>query len=259
MDANSHLAYVQARLQARHGDRLSPSEWQVLESARDIASFLQSARATHLRRWIDYLPADVDPHLIESSLRNDWKDYVAEIASWVAGEWQPAVGWMATLVDLPAIVHLSRGCSVRRWMREDPAFAPYAIDDPGPRAELLRANELGAAMAALRPGDKPLAVWLEHWRTLQPAAGPKLRSLLDQFSRLLLRHLHPEIEPGSQPRTGARVGLSQDLERHFRNSSGTIAAAFVHIGLMLLCWERLRAGLLLRTLVPEASGRPQWA
>jgi hypothetical protein len=259
MDANSHLAYVQARLQARHGDRLSPSEWQVLESARDIANFLQSARATHLRQWVDHLPADVDPHRIESSLRNDWKDYVAEIAGWVAGEWQPAVEWMATLVDLPAIVHLSRGYSVRRWMREDPVFALYAIDEPGPRTELLRANEPGAAMAALRPGEKPLVVWLEHWRTLQPAVGPKPRSLLDQFSNLLLRHLHPEIESGSQPRAGARVELSRNLEHQFRSCSGTIGAAFVHIGLMLLCWERLRAGLLLRALVPEASGRPQWA
>ena len=259
MDANSHLAYVQARVQARHGRRLSPSEWQALESARDIASFLQSARATHLRQWIDYLPSDVDAHSIESSLRKDWKDYVAEIASWVAGEWQPSVEWMATLVDLPSIVHLSRGYSVRRWMRADPVFAPYAIDEPGSRAELLLANEPGASMAALQSGQKPLAVWLEHWRTLQPAVGPKLLSLLDQFSRLLLRHLHPEIEPGSQPREGVRVELNRDLEHQFRVCSGTIGAVFVHIGLMLLCWERLRAGLLLRTLVPEASGRPQWA
>ena len=82
MDANSHQSYVQARLQARHGRLLSDAEWQALESARDFPSFLQQARATHLSRWIEHLPAEVNVHRIEHSMRLDWKAYVGEISSW---------------------------------------------------------------------------------------------------------------------------------------------------------------------------------
>jgi hypothetical protein len=259
MDTNSHLAYVQARVQTRHGQRLSPSQWQTLESSRDIASFLQGARSTHLRRWIEHLPADVNPHRIERSLRDDWKKYVSEIAAWVSAEWKPSIEWMGTLVDLQAIVHLLRGYPVPYWMREDPTYAPYAIDDRVQREELLRDSELGAAMATLDPEQKPLVLWLAYWRTLQPEVGAELRSRLDGFSDIVLRYMAIEIDPGVQPREGSRAALIRELERHFRLCSGTIGAVISHIGLMALCWERLRAGLLLRVLIPVASRRPQWA
>jgi len=259
MDTNSHFAYVQARVQTRHGQRLSPSQWQTLESSRDIASYLQGARATHLRRWIEHLPADVNPHRIERSLRNDWKEYVAEIATWVSAEWKPSIQWMTTLVDLHGVVHLLRGYPVPYWMREDPSYARFAVDDRVQREELLRDSELGAAMATLGPDQKPLVVWLAYWRNLQPEAGAKLRSRLDEFSHIILRYLAIEIDPGMQPREGPRDALIGELERHFRVCSGTIGAAIAHIGLMALCWERLRAGLLLRVLIPAAPGRPQWA
>ena len=259
MDTNSHFAYVQARVQTRHGRRLSPSEWQTLESARDIASFLQGVRATHLRRWTEHLPADIDPHRIEQSLRNDWKEYVMEVASWVNAEWQPSVEWFSTLVDLQAIVHLARGYPVPYWMREDPVFSAYAFDDVVQRQEALATSETGAAMLALTPEQKPLAVWLKHWRDLQPKVDSGLRSRLDEFAGIVISNLAVDSESGSQPRQGPRPALIRDLEHHFRRCSGTIGAVFAHIGLMGLCWERLRAGLLMRVLVPAAQARPQWA
>lgn len=259
MNANSHQSYVQARLQARHGQLLSDSEWQALESARDLASYLQQARATHLRRWIEHLPAEVNVHRMERSLRLDWKAYVGEVSSWSTREWQPSIDWMGTLVDLPALLHLARGRYMPQWMRADPDMRRYAVPDAATLTSRLRETPAGGLMTELEPGQAPLGAWLENWRNLLPACDDRSRQMLHKFADIVGTHVVPEADGETSAREGPRTALRIALHRHFRQCAGTMAAAFTHIGLMALCWERLRAGLVMRVLIPSATRRPQWA
>jgi hypothetical protein len=68
---SNQFAYVQARLQARHGQRPSEDRWRLLESSPDLASYLQGARSTSLRPWVVHLPAESSTHQVERSLRID--------------------------------------------------------------------------------------------------------------------------------------------------------------------------------------------
>lgn len=259
MDANSHQSYVQARLQARHGRLLSDTEWQALESARDFPSFLQQARATHLSRWIEHLPAEVNVHRIERSMRLDWKAYVGEISSWSTPEWRSSIDWMGTLVDLPALLHLGRGHYMPQWMRTDPEMRGYAVPDAATRANRLRETPAGSLMSELEPGRKPLEAWLVHWQDLLPGCDDRSRQMLTEFANIVGTHVFPESDSESSAREGPRTALRLALHRHFRHCAGTMAAVFTHLGLMALCWERLRAGLVMRVLIPSATRRPQWA
>ena len=56
-----------------------------------------------------------------------------------------------------------------------------------------------------------------------------------------------------------RPVLREDLTRLFRQFSGTALAAFAHLGLIALDVERLRAGLVLRLVLPQSEERPSWA
>ena len=76
---------MQARLQARHGERLDEGDWRALEAARSLDQFIDRSRATSLRRFTERLNASMPSHAIERVLRNGWRDYVAEVAGWSVG------------------------------------------------------------------------------------------------------------------------------------------------------------------------------
>jgi hypothetical protein len=74
---------------------------------------------------------------------------------------------------------------------------------------------------------------------------------------LLARHLAPTAE--DVPPAQRREPLAHAFNRYFRRWSGSMSAVFCHLGLIALDAERLRAGMVLRTLLPRTEGRPQWA
>ena len=92
------LESFQSRVQARHGDRLSPDQWRHLAGAGLLGSYLQSARRTPLEPWIRGLAEDTGHHHIELALRNRWRGYVAELAGWPSSGWGRAVHWVDRLV-----------------------------------------------------------------------------------------------------------------------------------------------------------------
>ena len=153
MDTSSQLGYLQARLQARFGDRLTEADWRLLETMPDLASFLQGARATSLRRLISHLPGETDSHTAERSLRQDWRTHVDEIARWSPRAWQPAVRWCGTLSDLAPLVHLRRGERVMSWMRQDLAVAPYAQVDVEARMGALADSPLACGPSSTFSAD----------------------------------------------------------------------------------------------------------
>ena len=80
MSGRADWSYVQARLQARHGDRLDEGDWRSLEAAKSLDHFHDRARMSSLRRFTERLDTQMSAHAIERALRVEWRRYVAEVA-----------------------------------------------------------------------------------------------------------------------------------------------------------------------------------
>ena len=65
MNGSPRWSYVQARLQARHGERLQEPDWRAIEAARSIDQFIERARASSLHRFIQGVDARMSSHAIE--------------------------------------------------------------------------------------------------------------------------------------------------------------------------------------------------
>lgn len=261
MTTTNRLAYVQARLQARHGRRPNEDRWRLLEATPDLAGYLQAARATSLRPWVVHLPAEAGTHQIERSLRRDWRIYVDEIAGWMPSAWRPAVDWLSTLPYLSFFLHLSRNEPVPRWMSDDPVLSSVAQTDLERRTEALADTRLARITAPIRQGVPPVNAWLAAWQDLWPPGDDSDRSALNRMRLNFQTHIGSLLaEPLEHPTGPAlRHRLVERFNVVFRIGSGRISAVFAHLGLMALDAERLQGGLVLRALFPDPMERPQWA
>jgi hypothetical protein len=261
MMSSNRMAYMQARLQARHGNRPSEDRWRQLEATADVGGYLQMARNTSLRPWILQLPAEAGIHQIERSLRRDWRLYVAELASWATPDWRQGIGWMATLPDLPFLSHLARAEVAPAWLAEDQVLAAYALEEAGQRQDALLSGPHGGLVAAIAGGVTPIVAWLDAWAGTWPGEEGVGVAALERLRRLIAGHVTGILEdPLNHPRGPLlRRRLAGRLNREFRRESGRIAAVFAHLGLMLLDLERLQGGLALRALFPDPLRRPQWS
>ena len=258
---SSQLAYVQARLQYRHGQRPDQEGWRALEASADLGSYLESARSTSLRPWVQHLSADARIHDVERTLRQDWRLYVASVARWVPVPWQDAVEWTGTLPDLPHLTHLARGEPAWPWMLEDPVLAPLAHMESSARSEALQASPFAGLAAAIASGALPIKAWLEQWAIRWPGEGGQHREALQQIGREFRLHTEEILAQPLGQTTGPplRERLMSRLHRTFRARAGEMEAVFAHLGLMLLDMERLRGGLVLRVLFPDPMERPRWS
>jgi len=131
MRKDVHLAYVQARLQARHGDRLSESGWQAIEASRLYGVFLERARATWLARFLERIGETADAHMVELHLREARRRYVLEIAAMMLPPWQAATAWTRHLPELPILSRLVLGdkpALAMPWLDADPLYRDMASD-----------------------------------------------------------------------------------------------------------------------------------
>ncbi|RPH65985.1 MAG: hypothetical protein EHM83_05055 [Burkholderiales bacterium] len=102
-----------------------------------------------------------------------------------------------------------------------------------------------------RSGGRVAANWLEQWHRLLPAdAGD--RALLRQPAELLL----PRLAGASGGRRAAVESERRALLKLFRRRAGTAVAVFAYLALVALDVERLRGGLVVRTLF-EPAPEPQ--
>ena len=123
--------YVQARLQARHGERMDEAHWHALEGAQSFLTYLDRTRSTPVSRFTELVPADASAHLVERRLREARRGYAEEIASWMPASWRRAVRWAALLPELP----MSRLSSRRR--------CSVALDDGRPAGRAAGASPRG--------------------------------------------------------------------------------------------------------------------
>ena len=261
MTASCQLAYVQTRLQARHGQRPTEESWRLLEATPDLAAYLQSARRTILGPWIAHMPAELDVHRIERSLRDDWGAFVRELADWAPAEWQAAIRWFVTAPYLTHLVHLSRGEFVPPWMRDDPVLNPFAIENPAARAGKLEESPMAPVLSDISVGTLPITAWMEQWLAQAPADADEILKPMSSLVRIVAEHFQALAEQSADPAAarGHREALRSELLRRFRRYARTPVAIFAYLGLALLDFERLRGGLVLRALFPNPAGRPTWA
>ena len=255
MSADPHWSYVQARLQAHHGDRMPEGSWHALEAAQTSDAFLERSRATSLHCFTEQVSAGMSSHAIERVLRGAWRAYVNDVAGWLPKAWRPAVSWTALLPDLPAIDALLNG-ETPAWAKQDPALALFTEPDPAQRLAALQ----GSLLAPLLPTESdaaPLAAhWGRRWRALWPKQNAADQRALYALAHAVQTHVEILARAGAQESSAPhRRDLERTATRLFRRHAASPTAVFSHLLLTALDLERLRGGIVRRRLFQPAARR----
>jgi hypothetical protein len=247
VSARRQWSYVQARLHARHGERLQEADWRALEAARSIDQFIERARMSSLRRFTERLNPRLSIHAIERMLRAVWREYVGEVASWVPAEWRSAVLWTSRLPELPVIDTLLKG-AVPDWVRLDVSFAEFIETDPQRQRARLTRSPLDPLVASdARPGTLATR-WSEHWSSLWPHRAADDSALRDLAAAITAQAERLDRAGPEETSAPYRRDLVRGLTRLFRRHSAAPVAVFCHLALVAIDLERLRGGLVRRRL-----------
>ena len=252
MNRTSSFAYMQARIQARHGMRPEEQVWQRLRGTTDLANYLHAARNTTLAPWVTGLHATHGTHEIEHALRQVFRDHVERVAHWLPSRWDGTIHWLSLLPDLPAIQHLLNNEAAPAWMLNNPRLRPYTSENMTTRMQAMLDSSWHDIVEAWQDGQPPVAAWLERWQGRWP--GPSsLHGGMRYLSDLLRQQTHrpSKQSPTSTPRQRER--LVQQLQGAFRRYTFQPAAACAHLGLVAVDLERLRAELVSRALFADIA------
>ena len=259
MPLEGNLEYALARVQAHHGARPREAEWRRVEASRDLPHFLDALRLSSLAAWTATLdPTITDGHGIERTLRSEWRRYVGQLSSWHPRPWQPWLGWFAWLPVLPLLVVLARPEPAPAWLLADPLLGPLALGSPEQRSTALRSTALASLATALL-ARQPLGVaWRARWQQLMPSTDADTRANVATLAALFDRFANALAVVDDS--TGPREAFSAELGRLFRATGGTAVASVCHLALLAFDLERLRGGLISRSLfrprgVESRSGR----
>lgn len=247
MSATAAFAYVQVRLQARHGARPDDALWHHLQGTSDFANYLQLARSTPLRTWVATLDPGQGSDEIEGELRRLFRRHVDEVAGWVPPAWRPSVLWVRRLPDLPALQYLLGDEPVPAWLQADDELRDMGCMPVDSRREAMAHSDCHVFLTASRTGEPLPDAWLSHWRTLWPRTTRQDQGLeaLGQALHQYLRVLQAERCDSVQTRCEA---LHAQLVSAFRRYSFQPAAVFSYLALTALELGRLRGDLLVRQL-----------
>ncbi|NIQ43173.1 MAG: hypothetical protein GTN85_14000, partial [Pseudomonas stutzeri] len=183
-------------------------------------------------------------HAMELSLRQQFRRYIADVASWQPIAWRKPVLWTQRLLDLPALYHLLMGEMAPAWMRDDPVLKPFATDNLRARLEALQESDCAPLVQTWQAGLPLLDGWRQRWRTLWPRVSSTTAAPLERLEVRLQRHLRSLRENGGAERSQLACQLlAETLAYEFRRHTHQPAAAFLHLALIALDLERLRAGL----------------
>ncbi|MEW5790273.1 MAG: hypothetical protein ACOY4L_06945 [Pseudomonadota bacterium] len=253
MDRIAAFAYTQARLQAHQGMRPDAGTWRRLDAVRDLAAFLRDARETALRPWVLGLEAGFTMHQMELALRREFGSYVALTASWQPREWQAAVDWVRHLPALPALQYLLLGKPEYPWMLADPTLQAFAHLDPDARLTYLLHSEFAPLTNTWRAGIPLPAGWRQHWKSLWPHAPKALTAPLDALADAIEEQMAAATGNPDADGWKMREDLEAQLSLAFHHHIQQPAAVFLHLALVALDVEKLRAALVDRVLFPSVD------
>ncbi len=248
MNASGSLEFAYARLSARCGDRADESVWRRVEVVRDLRAVLDILRASPLAPWIAGAGADGGVRAIESAARRHWRTLVQEVAGWMPEPWQPPVLWCAALADLPALAHLSAGHPGPAWLRDDDLL--QGLVDPA----LGRVDRDRAALVHDAAGDPQalITAWRARWLALLPEPLPA-HPLLQRLVHMLEEHAQRFAHAHPADAWPLRRALAGRVMLLFRRAGVDPAQAFAYLTLAALDYERLRAELVPRALLPQRT------
>lgn len=228
--AGPEYAYVQARLQARHGSMPQPSSWQVLEASHTAGHFLAHARSGPLAPWVEGQDPSRDAHRAEQQLRQRWRRYVDDLAAWQPPRWRPATRWFGSLPELALTKPPAVGAEVAHWLQAWLKLMPAGDARVAP---LRRVATLLMPGLVVADRERP-----SHAAAPAAPAAPAARAA---------------SAASAAPVRRALLGL-------FRRHTASPVAVFAHLALVALDVERLRGGLVTRILFePAPAGAPQGA
>lgn len=237
------LEFAIARIGARRGTRPGESAWQRLEALREFRHFLDAVRETSLAPWTHGIGASSDVHGAERALRAGWRAETGEVVGWMPAPWQEALAWWATWIDLPVVEHLARGEPALAWMVEDKVYREVLEGAPARD----RSASCVPALRGLAAG-MPAALhdrWCARWHALLPGTASQ-HALLQQAQRVLATHLAALRAPALETATALRRSLGNRLLSLYRRATLDPAAAFLHLALDGIDFERLRGDLVQR-------------
>ncbi len=242
MSQMAKFAYSQARLHARHGDRLDAAGWRRLTGVGDLLQLLQAARASALRPWVLPFNEDTDVHVMELWLRRQFREYVDTVASWQPAPWRDALRWTRRLPDLPALRHLLSGELAWPWMREDEALEMFIGEDGQARVETMRDSDCAPLVQAFEADLPLLEGWMGQWRKLWPTRT--MSAPLESLRLLQRRHLEvltatTDVREADREREQLKQQLVAGFRRHVHNPAG----AYFHLALMAADVAALRGEL----------------
>jgi hypothetical protein len=253
MNNKAHFAYVQARLQARHGARPNEGEWRRLHSIGDLGNYLQVAQRGPLNNWVVGMNASTDVHDIELTLRQRFRSYIDELSQWLGNDWRSAIIWTKRLVDLPALNYLISGQAINNWMLDDPELKAFAHVNESLRAEAFMASDCEVFLQAWKNQQRLTDAWFQEFQKRCPHNISKQSGLMHVWKAIANR-LQAQCEAPNDNTAIARESLEAELIAGFRKYSNSPAAFFIHLALTALDLEKLRGGLVHRSLFPEYEG-----
>jgi hypothetical protein len=233
MSLEGNVDYALTRVQSQYAARPDASQWRRLEASHDLGQYLESARGGIFGPWIASVDRKRDAHAIERTLRGAWRRYVRTLAAWHPWAWQSWLTWLEWLPTLGLISALEHPETAPAWLSADPVL--------GQRRAL-------AVFEAATGGRVGLgALWLSRWRELRPPLDTGSEQLLAKVCEAVREHFR-QLALENADTAALRTQLRERLQRLFRAGAGTPVATLCHLALMALDFERLRGGLLSRSL-----------
>jgi hypothetical protein len=241
------FGYAQARVQARHGDRLTPSRWRAVESAADLGRYIHALRGTALAPAIQHFTGTASPHAIERTLRAAWRTEVERASRWVPRAWRSSVVWTAWLSDLEAIGYLLDGKEVLPWMHEDAVLNRFAREDVDERRGALVPH---VGPLPERDSFDASRWWYEQWLERLPTADLRETGLDDLVHYLkAFGKTRWESTSPSTARDESGEALAKQMTRLLHRRAGRPVSVYCHLVLTALELLRLRGGLVRHSLV----------
>lgn len=233
MRIEPRFEYAQARIQARYAERPGMSVWSSLDQIEDSGRYLQQARAAGFGRWLEKLGPESTPHVMETSLREAFRQHVREIVQWMPDAWRDSVLWFAILIDLEQIRRIIAGERLPDWTSDDPFLRHISSSkDDWPIPMLIEVTSEGEDIS-----ENWRALWRESW----PAVGSDMESALFELSEIL-------------PIASFDDAPIEWLERNFRRQARRPIAIFSYLTLILADLLRLKGEMTRRAAFSGAEG-----
>jgi len=255
MSAQQRLYFAQARMQARLNQWPGESTWLSLDPIRDYHDYLESARHTPLRRWLEPIRPSDPVHTIEIKLRDRFGQDADEVSAWIGAPWSEAIDWMRYLPYLPYLQHLLRGQRIYPWMHDDDTLASFLSADPTTRLQECASQACAALLDGAEVAPDIIDAWQAGWRARWPTLPRSKRTRLERLvARLGEVMLAPETDEAADEVIWNRYRRIQaGLLRYFHTHLSEIGAIFAYLGLTALEIFRLRAELTHRQLLAQPT------